>query len=57
MAQARHFLHSLDAGHAGVADGRHGLAVVRTLEAISASMRANGTPVDVPAPAHVHSNA
>ena len=45
--QARHFIRALDTGDAGVASGVHGWEVVRTLEAVSESMRRNGEPVEI----------
>ncbi|MCS7080598.1 MAG: Gfo/Idh/MocA family oxidoreductase [Chloracidobacterium sp.] len=46
-AQARYFLDSLRRGSVTVSDGKSGLAVVRTLEAIQASLAQRGAPVNV----------
>ncbi|MFQ3580732.1 MAG: Gfo/Idh/MocA family oxidoreductase [Chloracidobacterium sp.] len=46
-AQARYFLDGLRRGHITVSDGKSGLAVVRTLEAIQASLLQHGAPIPV----------
>ncbi|MES1254439.1 MAG: Gfo/Idh/MocA family oxidoreductase [Acidobacteriota bacterium] len=47
-AQARGFLDAITTGCAGASAGVHGWDVVRTLEAVTESMRRHGAPVDVP---------
>ncbi len=46
-AQARYFLDGLRRGSLTVSDGKSGLAVVRTLEAIQASLAQRGAPVAI----------
>ncbi|MGQ9896271.1 MAG: Gfo/Idh/MocA family protein [Acidobacteriota bacterium] len=46
-AQTRYFLDSLRRGHLTVSDGKSGLAVVRTIEAIQASLTQRGAPVTI----------
>ena len=48
--QCGHFLHCIRRGDIPMTSGSHGLAVVRTMEAITASLTNGGRPVEVASP-------